>query len=257
MVERIQSESSGLLCPELANTLEGGQAAETFEALREIVGIEERGEVRAKALVSLVVETPNRGVLDGAVHPFDLAVRPGVVEFGEAMVDAELGACQVKGVSPEGLPISEPLLNLPDTPAAMRRCELKAVVRQNRVNSVGHVFDEPSEEVRCGPVSGPFVEFCKGELADPIDRNEQIQLALLGPDLREIDVDVPKRIRLELPTWRRALGVRQTADAVALEETVQRGSSEMRDRRLEGLEAIVERQRRVSTKRHDQGFFVR
>ena len=53
-----------------------------------------------------------------------------------------------------------------------------------------------------------------------------------------------------------ALDARQTADPVALEEPVQRGSREVRDRRLEGVETIIERQQRVSTKRHDQGFFV-
>ena len=91
--------------------------------------------MRAKALVSLVVETPNRGVLDGAVHPFDLAVRPRVVEFGEAMVDAELGAGQIKSMGTEGVPVREQLSDLPNAPAALRRCELKPVVRQDRVNA--------------------------------------------------------------------------------------------------------------------------
>jgi hypothetical protein len=39
-MERAESESFGLLCPELANTLKGSQASETLEALREVVGVE-------------------------------------------------------------------------------------------------------------------------------------------------------------------------------------------------------------------------
>ena len=52
-----------------------------------------------------------------------------------------------------------------------------------------------------------------------------------------------------------ALDARQAVDPVALEEPVQRGSREVRDRCLERVETILERQPRVSTKRHDQGFF--
>ena len=43
VVERVESESFGLLCPELTNPLEGCQASETLEALREVVRIEESG----------------------------------------------------------------------------------------------------------------------------------------------------------------------------------------------------------------------
>ena len=50
--------------------------------------------MRAKTLVGRVEEPPDRRVLDGAVHPFDLAVGPRMVEFREAMVDAVLGAGQ-------------------------------------------------------------------------------------------------------------------------------------------------------------------
>src|SRR4029453_12115042 len=45
VVERVESESFGHFCPELANTLKGSQASETLKALREVVGIEERGKL--------------------------------------------------------------------------------------------------------------------------------------------------------------------------------------------------------------------
>lgn len=133
--------------------------------------------MRAKAAVGVVVKPPDRRVLDGSVHPFNLAVRPWVIELGETMVDAELGTGEIKGVGTEGPPVLEPLLNLLDTPAALRRRELKPVIREDRVNAVGHTVNEPSKEVRRDPARGLFVELREGELANPVDRDEQIQLA--------------------------------------------------------------------------------
>jgi hypothetical protein len=43
VVERVEFESFGLLCPELTNPLKGCQTSKTLEALREVVRIEERG----------------------------------------------------------------------------------------------------------------------------------------------------------------------------------------------------------------------
>ena len=125
------------------------------------------------------------------------------------------------------------------------------------MDAVGHAFNEPAKKVRRNPARGLIVELREGELADSVDRDEQIQLALVGPHLSQVDVDVPERIRLELPTRRRAFYARQTADPVSLEESMQRGSRQVRDGCLQGVEAIIERQLCVSTKRHDQNFFVR
>jgi hypothetical protein len=257
VVERVESESFGLFCPELTNTLKGSQASETLEAFCEVVGVEERDEMRAKAVMRLVVKASDRGVLDRAVHPFDLTVGPRMIEFGEAMLDAELGAGQIKSVGTEGMSVREQLFDVPDTPSALWRGELKAVVREDRVNAVRHTLNEPSQEVRRDTPRGPLVELREGELAHPVDRDEQIELALLGPHLRQIDVDVPERIGPELAPLGWALDARQPADPVALEEAMKCGSREMRDRCLKGVEAIVKRQQRVPTKRDDHGLFVR
>jgi hypothetical protein len=128
VVERVESESFWLLGPELTDPLKGCQASKTLESLREVVPIEKHGQMRAKTAVRVVVETPNRGVLDGAVHSFDLAIRPRMVELRQAMVDAQLGAGEIKGVGSEGPALRQQLSNLVDLPAAFRRCELKPVV---------------------------------------------------------------------------------------------------------------------------------
>jgi hypothetical protein len=100
------------------------------------------------------------------------------------------------------------------------------------------------------------MELREGELADAVDRHEQIQLALFRPHLCQVDVDVPERIGPELTTWWWALEARQAADTVALEKPMQRGAREMRNRRLKSVEAIIERQSCVTTERYYQRFLV-
>ena len=51
MVERVESESFGLLCPELTDSFERRQASKTLEALREVVRIEKGCQVAAFSTV--------------------------------------------------------------------------------------------------------------------------------------------------------------------------------------------------------------
>src|SRR5215470_7540349 len=113
-MERVESESSGLFCPELTDSFEGRQASKALEPLGEVVGIEERRQMRAQAVVRVVVEPPNRCLLDGPVHSFDLAVGPRVIEFCQAMVDAELRAGQVEGMGAKGPSVTQQLPNFRD-----------------------------------------------------------------------------------------------------------------------------------------------
>ncbi len=48
----------------------------------------------------------------------------------------------------------------------------------------------------------------------------------------------------------------QSADPVVLKTAVQRGPREVRDRGLQGLEAIVQRQQSVPTEGNDDGLFL-
>jgi hypothetical protein len=76
------------------------------------------------------------------------------------------------------------------------------------------------------------MQFGERKLADPIDRDEPVEPALFRQERREVDVDIPERIGLELSAGPRAFGVGQTADLVALKQPVQRRPCQMRDRRL-------------------------
>src|SRR4051812_10445936 len=128
-----------LFCPDLTNALERGESTETREALRELVRIQEDGQLRAETLVGLVVEPADGGVLEGAIHAFDLTVGPRMVDFRKPMLDVTLSAGQVKGVRATRLMRGEHLLSLGDTPAAAGRSELKAVVGEHGMNAVRDV----------------------------------------------------------------------------------------------------------------------
>src|SRR5262249_35911770 len=62
VVERVESESFGLFCPELTNPLKRRQASKALEALREVVRIQEGREMSPELFVGVVVEAPDRGV---------------------------------------------------------------------------------------------------------------------------------------------------------------------------------------------------
>ena len=96
----IVSESPRLVCPSFADVLVGSEPPQGLEALSEVVGVEEGFEVLSELLVGLVVIAPNGGFLEGAVHPLDLTVGPGMVRFGEAVLDTMLAADAVEFVQP-------------------------------------------------------------------------------------------------------------------------------------------------------------
>ena len=52
-----------------------------------LIASHEVGEVRAQLVVVFVMEAFDGCLLDGAVHSFDLAIRPGVVRLGQSVLD--------------------------------------------------------------------------------------------------------------------------------------------------------------------------
>ena len=69
---------------------------------------------------------------------------------------------------------------------------------------------------------GLLMQFDEGELRGAVDGDEHVQLALLGPHLGDVDVEVADRIGLELLLRRLvAFDIGQAADAVALQTAVQ------------------------------------
>ncbi len=67
--------------------------------LGEVVGGDEGQDVHLEAFQVVVVEVPDRGVLDGAVHPLGLAIGSGMVGLGEPMLDAIVDADAAEDVT--------------------------------------------------------------------------------------------------------------------------------------------------------------
>ncbi len=160
--------------------------------------------------VVVVVEAFDSGFLDGPIHPLDLPVGPGMLDLGQAVSDAVFFADTTEEMH-EGIAVGTAV------------GELDAVIRQNRMQGVGHRLDHIAQELRCNQLGGRGMEFGERKLGRPVDGHEQIELALGRLHLCDVDVEVANRIVLELLFGRFvALDVWQSPDAMALQAAVQR-----------------------------------
>ena len=75
---------------------------------------------------------------------------------------------------------------------------MDTVVGEYGVHLVRHRGDEMPQEVSRNLGGSLLVKLDKGELGGAVDRDEQIELALLGAALGEIDVEVADGVGLEL-----------------------------------------------------------
>src|SRR4029077_12280973 len=80
--------------------------------------------------------------------------------------------------------------------------EVGSVIGKDRVDLVRDGLNQPTQEV-CGVASlYRLAEFDKGELRRPVDGDKEIELALGGSNLRDVDMEIADRIGLELARWR-------------------------------------------------------
>lgn len=171
--------------------------------------------VKAELLVTIVVEALDGRVLDGSVHPLDLAVGPGMIDAGEVVLDAVLGAAQVEHVGQVagGGPVG----------VARRQAELDAVVGEHGADAIGYSGDEGFKECGGCDAVGAFDQLDEGELAGAVDGNEEVELAFGGLHLGDVDVEVSDGIGLEgLLGGLVAFDLGQARDTVALQAAVQR-----------------------------------
>ena len=147
----------------------------------------------AQLVGAVVVVSPDGRVLDRTVHALDLTVPresdlpdrflilgpPGMVGLCQPMLDAICLADHVEPHEPrdDGVLIARLL------------CELDTVVGEDRVDAVGHSFEEQFRELPCGLSVRPLDQLRYGELARSVNGDEERQLALGCPELG----DVPSR----------------------------------------------------------------
>ena len=147
--------------------------------------------MRAQLIMIVVVIPLDRGVLDRAVHPFDLAVGPGVIGFRQPVLDPVCVADHVKahGSRIDCVPVSR-LLG-----------ELYAIIGQDGVDVIGHGFEQVLKELPRGLAIGLFDKLSDSVLAGPINANEEIELAFDSLNFGDIYVEEADWAALELLTF--------------------------------------------------------
>jgi hypothetical protein len=68
------------------------------------------------------------------------------------------------------------------------------------VAPVGNGLQEAAEEVGGDALRGALMELGEGELRGPVDGYEEVDPALLGADLGDVEVEVAERVGLRLRT---------------------------------------------------------
>lgn len=194
--------------------------------------------------MTVIVEALNGGVLDGAVHAFHLSVRPGMTDFGQAVLDAVLGA------NP-----SEDMTTVMDILGMQG--ELDTIVSEHCVDLVGNGINQVPEKLGSSHFTGLPDQLDKSELAGAVDGDKEIDFSFTCAQLSNVDVKVPNRIAFELALgWLLSLHIRQAGDAMALQAAMQRGSCQMGDGWLKGIKAVIQWQQGVPPKGHDHGLFL-
>jgi hypothetical protein len=164
--------------------------------------------------VAVVVVAFDGGVLDGAVHAFNLTIGPGMVGLGESMLNAVLAAYLVETVDTETRGPAVTILREIDG--------LDAVVGEDRVEMVGNGLEQSFEERYRGWSISLSMQLDKHELGGSVDGYEQMKLTFLGANLGDIDVEVADRVGLELDLLGLvSANIGQPTDAVARQAAVQ------------------------------------
>src|SRR4029453_6332777 len=122
---------------------------------------------------------------------------------------------------------------------------------------VGDSFDQRRQEAGRGLDVGGRMELGKGKLRRAIDCHEEVELALTGANLGDVDVEVADWVAFEgLLGCLVAGDLRQPTDTVTLEASMQGRPGEVWDGRLQGIETIVQRQQRMLAEGNDDRLFL-
>src|SRR5919206_3102786 len=207
-MEWIEPEAFGLACPLFANELVWREAFQGLQAPAEVVGGDEGGEVLSELVAAGVVEALDGRVLDGPVHALDLTIRPRVPRLGQSVLDVEISAGRLEGVAAEGHVLGPHGLDILGRPAVASWVgEVRAVVGEHGVDFIGYGRGEVAKKVARDTPRRLPVQLYKGGLARAVDSYEEVELALLGPDLGDVDMEEADRVALE-PRALRLVAVR-------------------------------------------------
>ena len=143
----------------------------------EVVGADEVLQMRAQLIVGFVEVAFDGGVLDRAIHPLDLAIRPRMLWLRQPVVNIIGGAGIFEGMRSEGLLLGDHLPDFHRRPGVASGIgEVGSVIGKDRVDLVRDGLNQPTQEV-CGVAPRDrLAEFDKGELRGPVDGDKEIEL---------------------------------------------------------------------------------
>jgi Domain of unknown function (DUF4910)/winged helix-turn-helix len=130
----VDGKAFWLFLPASAHVFIRCEALERVESPGEMIGLQEGLQMRFQVAMGVVVVLLNGGILERAVHAFHLPVRPGMVGFGEPMVDAMLLTDAINNML-QGIDIT------------LTIGELNAMISQPGLNLIGHSDNHVAEEL--------------------------------------------------------------------------------------------------------------
>jgi len=155
-MDRIESEAIRFCCPGFADVFIGRETLQGFEPTAEVIGSDKISQMGAQLVTCFVVVTVDGGLFEGAVHALDLTVRPGVIGFGQAMLNAVRPADLIERVATK--------LGSSTITEARQVDELEAVIGEHDLKPVRHRFDQGCQEAHRGRSISLFLQRDEGKL---------------------------------------------------------------------------------------------
>jgi len=158
----------------------------------------------------------------------------------------------------EGPPVGDHLLDFGWGPSIAGGIgEVGSIISEDGVDPIGDSLDEAAQEVRGGAARHLLMQFDEGELRGPVDCDDEMELALSGSNLGDVDMEIADRVGLEFALGRGfAFDLRKPRNPVALKTAMQRRARQMRNCRLKRVETVVERQQSMPSEGdHDRLLF--
>jgi len=240
---RIDGKAVWLFVPALTDVLIRGKPSQRFESFGKVISHQERVELLFQVLMGLIVVFLDRGFSARSIHALRLAIRPGMISFGRPMGDGVLLTYAGKdGFA--GIFILLPIR------------KLDAVIGEYGVKFVQNNRDKIAQELCRHSLDRFSVQPGRGELRGAVNGDKHVSLAFCGAYLSNIEVEVADRRGLERFLLRCvALDCWQAADGMPLQTAVKCGSRQVGNRRLQGVQAIIQGEQRMPAKRHHQRLF--
>jgi hypothetical protein len=176
----------------------------------------------------------------------------------QPMIDVVMGAGVFEGVRPNGFSSLQRGLDVRHSRTRIAwRDEVGSVVGEDGMDLVRDSGDQAAQEVPRGAARHLLMQLDEGELRRSVDGDEQVELALRGSNLGDVDMKIADRIGLEFAFGRGfTFDLGQPGDPVALQTPVKGRARQMRDGGLQSVQAVVERQQSMPSECNDDGRFL-